>query len=430
MSLESRYNYQSLTLSPDGSLLLAVNEQGQAQLISMVSCTVIHQHKFQHAVQCAAFSPDGAHFAVAMHNLVFVFKSPGEITGEYNPFVLERHYLGGYDDVTCLDWSTDSRFIILGCRDNSTKIIGIQYMKNFRTYILGGHTDSMVACFFENNSLHANTISRNGQLCLWECSLEPSEVETVVRDRTKELETQQLSSQKKRNKLNSKESGDESEDDVENTVEKRNNNITTEESTGDNVIDENDLKDEDAKRQHPFFYKKLARHYLADEPRKEHRDAVLTTAHYNKQTKVLVVGFSTGSFYLYELPDVNMIHSLSISDYAISTALFNNTGDWVALASKEMGQLLVWEWQSEQYIMKQQGHSSEMTCISYSPDGLYLATGGEDSKVKLWNTQSGFCFVTFSEHTSGVTAVQFSRSKKFLVSCSLDGTVRAFDIVR
>jgi len=120
-----------------------------------------------------------------------------------------------------------------------------------------------------------------------------------------------------------------------------------------------------------------------------------------------------------------MIHSLSISEYPISAALFNCTGDWVALASREIGQLLVWEWQSEQYIMKQQGHSSEMTCIAYSSDGQFIATGGEDSKVKLWNTQSSFCFVTFSEHTSGVTGIQFSRNKKFLVSSSLDGTVRA-----
>lgn len=426
--MESRYNYQSLALSPDGSLLLAVNEHGQAQLISMVSCTVIHDHKFQHAVQCAAFSPDGAHFAVAMHNLVFIFKAPGEITGEYNPFVLERHYLGGYDDVTCLDWSSDSRFLIVGCRDNSSKVIAISFMKNFRTYVLGGHTDAMVACFFENNSLHANTLSRNGQLCLWECSLEPSDIETATKEEKDEIH--QLALKKKRSKKADKDSGEESEDDVENSMEKRNAISTTEETIPQDLQDENEEQDEDVKRKHPFFYKKLGRYYLADEPRKEHRDAVMTAAHYNRQTKVLVVGFSTGSFYLYELPEVNMIHSLSISDYAISTALFNNTGDWVALASREMGQLLVWEWQSEQYIMKQQGHSSEMTCISYSPDGQYIATGGEDSKVKLWNTQSGFCFVTFSEHTSGVTGVQFSRGKKFLVSCSLDGTVRAFDIIR
>jgi WD40 repeat protein len=33
--------------------------------------------------------------------------------------------------------------------------------------------------------------------------------------------------------------------------------------------------------------------------------------------------------------------------------------------------------------------------------------GGEDSKVKLWNAASGFCFVTFSEHVAPVTAIRF-----------------------
>lgn len=429
MSLESRYNYRSLALSPDGSLLLAVNEDHEAQLISLVSCTVIHQHKFQHDVRCVVFSPNGAHFAVAMQNLVFIFKAPGELTGEYNPFVLERHFLGGFDDVTYLDWSSDSRFLIVGCRDNSTKVIAIHFMKHFRTFVLGGHTDAIVACFFENNSLDANTLSRNGQLCLWECSREMSSIEKVEDYEREQYMSYLTKKRLKASKKSNEGSGDEEEDDVENTVEKL--NPTAEELLqAGKIVDVNEVDDEDIKRGHPFYYKKLSRFYLADEPRKEHRDATLTAAHYNRKTKIMVVGFSTGAFYLYELPEVNMIHSLSISDYAITSALFNNTGDWVALASKDLGQLLVWEWQSEQYIMKQQGHSSEMTCISYSADGQFLATGGEDSKVKLWNTQSGFCFVTFSEHTSGVTDLQFSRGKKFLVSSSLDGTVRAFDINR
>ena len=80
--------------------------------------------------------------------------------------------------------------------------------------------------------------------------------------------------------------------------------------------------------------------------------------------------------------------------------------------------------------MKQQGHSSEMSCLAYSPDGQYIVTGGEDGKVKLWNVTSGFCFVTFTEHTSSITSVQFSNNKKFLISASLDGTVRAYDITR
>lgn len=84
----------------------------------------------------------------------------------------------------------------------------------------------------------------------------------------------------------------------------------------------------------------------------------------------------------------------------------------------------------ETYVMKQQGHSNNMSCISYSTDGHLIATGGEDGKVKLWNVNSGFCFVTFSEHSSAVTATAFSGNKKFVVSASLDGTARAYDVLR
>lgn len=51
-------------------------------------------------------------------------------------------------------------------------------------------------------------------------------------------------------------------------------------------------------------------------------------------------------------------------------------------------------------------------------------------QVKLWNVASGFCFVTFSEHSSAVTGAVFSSSGKVVVSASLDGTVRAFDLHR
>lgn len=80
--------------------------------------------------------------------------------------------------------------------------------------------------------------------------------------------------------------------------------------------------------------------------------------------------------------------------------------------------------------MKQQGHSNNMSCVAYSPDGQLLATGGEDGKVKLWNVYSGFCFVTFTEHSNAISAITFSQTKKFVVSASVDGSVRAYDVIR
>lgn len=100
------------------------------------------------------------------------------------------------------------------------------------------------------------------------------------------------------------------------------------------------------KSRHPFYYKRIARHYLLDDIKKENRNATLTAATYHKKSKLLVTAYSTGAFYLHELPEVSLIHSLSISEYAIDTACFNPTGDWIALGAAGLGQLLVWEWQS------------------------------------------------------------------------------------
>lgn len=58
-------------------------------------------------------------------------------------------------------------------------------------------------------------------------------------------------------------------------------------------------------------YQKLCRHYLTNVIQKEGKEIVkLTAAAYHQETRILVVGFSNGSFYLYEMPEVNMIHSL------------------------------------------------------------------------------------------------------------------------
>jgi periodic tryptophan protein 2 len=71
-----------------------------------------------------------------------------------------------------------------------------------------------------------------------------------------------------------------------------------------------------------------------------------------------------------------------------------------------------------------------MTCLAYEPQGRFVATGGRDSKLKIWKTDDGFCFVTFTDHTSSITGITFSPKRQVVLSSSLDGTVRAYDMIR
>ena len=109
---------------------------------------------------------------------------------------------------------------------------------------------------------------------------------------------------------------------------------------------------------------------------------------------------------------------------------WNDSGEWLAFGASKMGQLLVWEWQSESYVLKQQGHFDAMNAVVYSPDGQRIITAADDGKIKVWNVRSGFCVVTFTEHSSGVTGVDFAKKGNVLFTSSLDGSVRAWDLIR
>ncbi|PSN74398.1 WD40 repeat-like protein [Corynespora cassiicola Philippines] len=159
-------------------------------------------------------------------------------------------------------------------------------------------------------------------------------------------------------------------------------------------------------------------------------NAHVTCAAFHPPSKLLVTGFSNGLFTIHELPEFSQIQNLSISQNDIDYVTINKTGEWLAFGASKLGQLLVWEWQSESYVLKQQGHFDSMNTIAYSPDGQRVITAADDGKIKVWDVNSGFCIVTFTEHISGVTACEFAKRGNVLFTASLDGSVRAWDLIR
>ncbi|XP_073988870.1 periodic tryptophan protein 2 homolog [Rhodnius prolixus] len=410
LPVESRYNFNTIALSPNGSILIAVNEVGEALLISMISNSVIHRYLFKQPVQCLKFSPDGRYFAACRGQRTDVFSAPGKWCGMFNPFILEKVFIGHYDDTSCIDWTSDSRILAIGSKDTTVRIYGMPRMINFRVCTLGAHADNVVGTFFEENSIDLITVSVNGRVCLWEANMDLSE---LINEGEGPPEAKKTCP------------SEEQEDELDLLKgELRNVNLDDNSNEREDDEDEGESKDENLVK---LAFKLQAKHYIINNASPNLK---LTSVTYHKKSHLLVVGRTDGSFHLYEMPHVNLIQSLNVTETNISAVALNSAGDWIALGCETFGQLLVWEWQSETYVLKQQGHSSVMTTIAYSSDGQFLASGGEDGKLKLWNTQSGFCFVTFNEHTSGISAVRFAQNRKFVISASLDGTVRAFDMTR
>ena len=72
------------------------------------------------------------------------------------------------------------------------------------------------------------------------------------------------------------------------------------------------------------------------------------------------------------------------------------------------------------------GHDGEVASVDFSPDGALLASGSEDGTVRHWNPQTGDCFQTLDGHSDHVLAVAFSPDGKYLATGSRDLSVRVW----
>lgn len=73
----------------------------------------------------------------------------------------------------------------------------------------------------------------------------------------------------------------------------------------------------------------------------------------------------------------------------------------------------VWELKSQTNAANFEGHAGGVTCLAFSENGYHLATGSDDSTVKLWDLRKLSNFQTL-ELSGPVSSLAFDNSGGFL----------------
>ena len=74
--------------------------------------------------------------------------------------------------------------------------------------------------------------------------------------------------------------------------------------------------------------------------------------------------------------------------------------------------------------------SGRINIFAWNHDGALLATGGEDGRISVWDSQSGRVLVRMDGHESRVTVLAFSHQGDLLASEGWDSTLRLWDLAR
>lgn len=365
-----RTNVARIALHPRGQLLLTVDEQGHAILTHFQRRVVLYHFSLKGQVSSLVFSPCGRYFAVALGRKIEVWKTPST------------------------PGSPESA-------DNDGGGLEFAPFVRYRQYV--GHHDEVQNIEWSSDSRFFLSASKDLTARIWSLDPEQGFTPTVLAGHRTAVYAAWFSRDQETIYTISKDGA-----------------LFQWQYLPPPDADPEDITADDERwriNDRQYFYQS-----------QDH--AHLTTAAFHAASNLLVTGFSNGLFMLHELPSFSEIHKLSISASNIDTVSISPDGLWLAFGASALGQLLVWEWQSESYILKQQGHFDNLNALTYSPSGDRIITTSDDGKVKVWDAASGFCIVTFTEHTSGVTACEFAKRGNVLFTASLDGSVRAFDLIR
>ena len=72
-------------------------------------------------------------------------------------------------------------------------------------------------------------------------------------------------------------------------------------------------------------------------------------------------------------------------------------------------------------------HWQPVTCIAFSPNGRYIASGSDRNTVIIWDEITGTRLATLSGHDEAVTSIAFNADGTRLASGSLDASIRIWD---
>jgi WD40 repeat protein len=68
-----------------------------------------------------------------------------------------------------------------------------------------------------------------------------------------------------------------------------------------------------------------------------------------------------------------------------------------------------------------EGHSGIISCISFAPNGEFIASGSDDKTVLVWGLQFGILTTTFKCHNSSISSIIFLMDSRRIVSADRDG---------
>jgi eukaryotic-like serine/threonine-protein kinase len=117
----------------------------------------------------------------------------------------------------------------------------------------------------------------------------------------------------------------------------------------------------------------------------------------------------------------------TIHTEAVQSLSWSPDGKYIASAGQDRT-VQVWEAATGRVFSVYREHRREIWIVAWSPNGKYIASAGSDELVKIWDATTNLDISIHAEHVKTVRALSWSPQSTALASAGDDGEVRIWDI--
>ena len=159
----------------------------------------------------------------------------------------------------------------------------------------------------------------------------------------------------------------------------------------------------------------------------ENLPAGVWSVSYSRDGKQIAIGLHDNRVQIRSTDDMELITEFKQDAigwvYAVS---FNHDGTKIASTSGVSG--WIWSTADGKELLELKGHSDEVTCIDFSPDGSRVMTGAGDNTTRLWNAAKGGDSLKTLQQDARVNCVRFNSDGTRVVTGGTDNIGRVWDL--
>ena len=126
----------------------------------------------------------------------------------------------------------------------------------------------------------------------------------------------------------------------------------------------------------------------------------------------------------------NWILSVAFSPDSSSSGLVKGVGGFLASGGEDKV-IRIWDLHTRKIATTLRGHTSRIWSVAFSGDSRFLASGSDDRSIRIWDLKANGgkqCLQVLTDHNHWVRSVAFSPDGQLLASGSDDHTVRIWDV--